>query len=308
MVKFTLRQCRYFQAVAEQGGIAQAARVLNLAQPSVSQAVEKLEEVTGLILFDRHHARGLTLTLQGRQFLEQVNHLYLQASQLEQHAAALAAGSAGEIRLGMFWSLSPFIASGLVQGFAQVAPQATIRLTELSLANLAEQLRQGALDLAITYERGANNAGLRMLTLTARRPTVLLSTHHPLAKRRHVRLADLMDEPYVMFDAPGSRTYFENLLAEYGMNPPIAFSSTTLEGVRSAVAAGLGFTILVVHPPSSTTYDGGAVKIMQIKEEVRPLNIVLAAREDARSEPLLQSFTEHVSSYFASKAGSLFRG
>ena len=62
MVRFTLRQCSYFRAVAENGGIAQAARALNISQPAVAQAIEKLEDVTGLRLFDRRHARGATLT------------------------------------------------------------------------------------------------------------------------------------------------------------------------------------------------------------------------------------------------------
>ena len=304
MVKFTLRQCAYFQAVAAHGGIAQAARALNLAQPSVAQALEKLEQVTGLVLFERHHARGLTLTLQGRRFLEQVNRLDLQARQLEREAMALATGTGGEIRLGMFWSLSPFFAAGLARGFAKQVPGATIRLTEMSLAELPERLRDGALDCAITYDRGGNMAGLSLQPLTALRPTVLLAADHPLARRRSIRLADLASEPYVMFDAPGSRSYFDSLLAEHGINPRIAFTSTTLEGVRSAVGAGFGFTILVVHPPSSTTYDGGMVKIRPIKDDVRPLNIVLATRDDAGPELLLKQFAGHVSAWFAARRGA----
>ena len=51
MVRFTLRQCAYFRAIAEHGGIAQAARALNMSQPSIAQALEKLEEITNLTLF-----------------------------------------------------------------------------------------------------------------------------------------------------------------------------------------------------------------------------------------------------------------
>ena len=68
-----------FPGRAEQGGIAQAARALNISQPSVAQAIDKLETVTGLVLFERHHARGLTLTMQGRLFLEHVTLLDAQA-------------------------------------------------------------------------------------------------------------------------------------------------------------------------------------------------------------------------------------
>lgn len=70
MVKLTLKQCAYFVAVAEQGGIAQASRVLNISQPAVAQALDELEHQFEFRLFDRHHARGTELTPQGRAFFD----------------------------------------------------------------------------------------------------------------------------------------------------------------------------------------------------------------------------------------------
>lgn len=75
MANFTLRQLDYACAVAGDGGIAQAARNLSISQPSVAQGLDKLEAATGLVLFERHHARGVTLTAQGRQFLHQARGL-----------------------------------------------------------------------------------------------------------------------------------------------------------------------------------------------------------------------------------------
>ena len=66
MVRLTLKQCAYFIAVAEQGGIAQASRALNISQPAVAQAIDKLEDQFNFKLFKRHHARGTELTIQGR--------------------------------------------------------------------------------------------------------------------------------------------------------------------------------------------------------------------------------------------------
>ncbi len=84
-----------------------------------------------------------------------------------------------------------------------------------------------------------------------------------------------------MLDGPGSRSYFEDLLDEIGISPRISYISTSLESVRSAVAAGFGFTLLVMRPPSPITYDGGRVKTLQIDNDVRPLRIVLASRDGA---------------------------
>lgn len=301
MVRYTLRQLTYFRAVAEQGGIAPAARALNISQPSIAQALEKLEQVTGLTLFERHHARGLTLTLQGRLFLRHASGLESQAQQVEREAAALAAEAAGEIRLGVFWTLSPFYAAGLIRGFDQLAPGVSVQQQEMSLADLADSLRQGRIDLALTYDRGGDPEGLSFVELAALRPMAVLAADHPLAGRRTVDLADLAGEPYVMLDGPGSRTYFEGLLAELGMSPRIAYVSTSLETVRSAVAAGFGFTLLVMRPPSPVTYDGRQVKTLPISNDVRPLRIVLAARAGAHHGLLLRRFAEHAQAYFAER-------
>lgn len=301
MVRFTLRQCTYFRAVAEHGGIAQAARVLSISQPSVAQALEKLEDVTGLILFDRHHARGLTLTLHGRIFLQHVTRLEQQAKQVEREAAMLAAEASGEIRLGVFWTLSPFYGAELIRTFLDRFPEVIIRQTEMSLADLAAKLRESSLDLTLTYDRGVDPQGLDFVELASLKPTVVLPASHPKADRESIDLAELADEPYVMLDGPGSRSYFEELLAEVGISPTISYVSTSMEAVRSAVAAGFGFTLLAMQPPSSATYDGGEVRTIRIENDLRPLRIVLASRDGAHRGLLLRRFTEHAISYFASK-------
>ncbi|SMO96191.1 LysR family transcriptional regulator [Paracoccus laeviglucosivorans] len=303
MVRFTLRQCSYFRAVAEHGGIAQAARVLNISQPSVAQALEKLEAVTGLILFDRHHARGLTLTVQGRSFLEHVLKLEEQAAQVEREAAALAAELAGEIRLGVFWTLTPFFAVDLIRRFAKAEPALTITPHEMSLVNLAEAVREGSLDFALTYDRGADTTGLNLLELASLQPMVVVSADHPLAHRTSISLSELESDPYVMLDGPGSRHYFEGLLAENGMTPRISYVSSSLEAVRSAVAAGFGFTFLVMRPPSSETYDGREVRTLAITDNVRPLRIVLASREGVHRGLVARRFAEHARSYFTEAVG-----
>lgn len=301
MVRYTLRQLGYFRAVAEHGGIAPAARALNISQPSIAQALQKLEGALGLTLFERHHARGLTLTLQGRLFLQHAAALAAGAEQVEREARALAAETAGEIRLGVFRTLAPFYAAELIKGFAQQAPGIVIRHTEMALTELAEVLRAGEIDLALTYDRGADLADLTVLELAALKPVVVVAADHPLAARGAVTWGELAREPYVMLDGPGSRAYFEDLLAEGGIAPPVAYVSTSLEAVRSAVAAGFGFTLLVMRPPSDITYDGRRVTTLPIDGPVRALRIVLAARY-AAPRGLLRRFADHAARYFDGQA------
>ncbi|MCC6303970.1 MAG: LysR family transcriptional regulator, partial [Rhodobacteraceae bacterium] len=75
MLKVTLRQIGYFVAAAETGSIAEAARIANVAQPSVSWAIQKMEELLGVELFIRQHARGVSLTAAGHRLLPQARSL-----------------------------------------------------------------------------------------------------------------------------------------------------------------------------------------------------------------------------------------
>ena len=303
MVRFTLRQCAYFRAVAKHGGIAQAARALNISQPSIAQGVDKLERVTGLKLFERHHARGVTLTLQGRVFLEHVSALERQADQVAREATALAAEISGEIRLGCFYTLAPFYMAGLIRAQLAAYPGVRVRSQEMHLTNLAEAVRDGTLDIGLTYDLGADLGGLAITELASIKPKVIMSAEHPLASNASIWLKTLANEPYVMFEGPGSRSYFEQLLAENNISPPIAYKSTSLEAVRSAVGNGFGFTLLVSHPSSELTYDLKRVRVIRIRDAVRPLRIVLAKRQSRGRELLISRFVAQTVIFFSAKAG-----
>ena len=298
MVRYTLRQCSYFRAVAEHGGIAQAARVLHVSQPSLSQALDKLEELTGLRLFDRHHARGLTLTPQGRAFLAHVAALERQAEQVAREASALAAELSGEIRLGCFYTLAPFYLAGLIRTHRLAYPGVRVNPCEMELTGLADGVRDGTLDLALTYASGADLGGLVLTRLSTVRPTVLLNADHPKASAGSIWLRELAHEPYVMFDLPGSRGYYEQFLTQNRLAPPIAYTSRSLEAVRSAVGNGFGFTLAAMRPSSGSTYDGKRVVALRIRDEVELLHIVLARRATRQNNLLLSRFTEHAAGFF----------
>lgn len=304
MVRFTLRQCSYFQAVARHGGIAQAARALNVSQPSIAQALDKLEGVTGLRLFDRHHARGTTLTRQGCAFLEHVTALTERAEQVAREAAALAADLSGEIRLGCFYTLAPFCMAGLIRSHRAACPGVRVTLREMDLTSLAAAVRDGSLDAAVTYDLGADLSGLTVTPLASIRPSVVIGADHPIASQDSVWLQDLADEPYVMFEGPGSRSYFEDLLARNGISPPVAYGSTSLEAVRSAVGNGFGFTLLAMHPKTPFTYDLKELKVLAIRDAVEPLSIVLAAREGRNGDMLVSRFVAQTMRFFDGQASA----
>ena len=193
MVRFTLKQCAYFIAVSEHGGISQAARVLNISQPSIAQALEKLESLTGLRLFERRHARGLELTAQGRSLLTHVKSLDDHAVRVEHEAALLRTGVAGRIRLGCFHTIAQFHLARLIREFGAAQPGILISAEEMPMDELTRAVLEGALDMAITYRIAPGLDALLVTEWAAISPHVILPEGHPLAGATPIRLRDLED-------------------------------------------------------------------------------------------------------------------
>ncbi len=299
MVKFTLKQCVYFRTVAESGGISQAARALSISQPSVSAAIDKLEAITGLVLFERHHAKGLTLTRHGSLFLEHVKKLEAMAEQVSVEAEALRLEAAGELRLGVFWTLAPFFLPKLIRGFQIQKPKVVIRPMEMSLRDLSAGVTSGKLDLALTYDLGNHSNDLKMQQLAESSLRAYVAADHPFAKRSEVHVDELRKEPYVMLDGPGSRDYFERVFSILGLSPHITFSSTSMETVRSAVASGLGFTFLAMQPPTLQSYDGGRLAALELRPQTNRLKVALASRQGNHESKVVTDFRAHATKFFS---------
>jgi len=293
MVNITLRQCFYFEAVAEQGGVAQAARALNLSQPAVAQAMDKLEALCDFPLFIRHHAKGFELTSKGRAFRLQAQAMIRQAQQLEQAIEAIHANRKGSIRLGCFQSIAPFYVASIVKQYRQSHPEINIEVSELLHDQLISKLLENELDLAILYNLELQNHALSWQRLAEARPYLILPPTHRLAKTKTVPLKDLEQDGYVLFDAPGSQEYFYRLFSHIGIKPTVSFRSTSLESVRSAVANGLGFSILSMRPDSSTSYDGNPISSVEIADNIESTPIVIAQNATVDLAPLHHDFIRY---------------
>jgi DNA-binding transcriptional LysR family regulator len=298
MVNLTIKQCAYFVAVAEQGGIAQAARVLNISQPAVAQAIDKLEHVFGFRLFERHHARGTELTPQGRAFLHSARDLLQQAERSEHDARAIAADLVGIVRLGCFHSIAPFYLAQIIRAHRDACPEVEITSSELRQDEILAGLDVGEIDLALTYDMSLDDCPIERHVVAELKPFLLLNERHHRASQSSIRLADMAQEPFVMFDGPSSRDYFEGILNTQGINPPVSYNSQSMESVRSAVANGLGFSLSVMKLGHSDTYDGGRVVSVPIADDINPLAIVLVRKQGSLPSGQIDNFSSFCEEYF----------
>lgn len=298
MVKITLKQCAYFVAIAEQGGIAQASRRLNISQPAVAQALDKLEHLFDFRLVERHHARGTELTPQGRAFFNSARSLLQMAERTEHDARAIAADMIGVIRFGCFHTIAPFYLPQIIRAHKNSIQNIEIASSELRQDEIISGINSGEFDLALTYDMSLEKYLVERQVVTQLKPFILLSERHHRASQSSIKLADMAQEPFVMFEGPSSRDYFESVLAAQGLNPPVVYNSKSMESVRSAVSNGLGFSLSVMKLGHRDTYDGGRVVSIPIVEDIDPLAIVLIRKKGSLLTGQIKNFWIFCEKYF----------
>src|SRR5260370_6353034 len=190
-----LRHLRYFLAVAEALSFTKAAAQLRVAQPALSRKVQDLEDEIGVDLL-RRSSRGVTLTAEGKVFLEEVRDLLKRADESVEKVRALARGEYGELRVGYAPSPTVEILPPALAAFQKAIPGVKLLLHDLSSDELISGLRNATLELAIMVEPfGEQTAGIEFEVLRTYPFCVAMTTVHPFALMKSILLANLSPVP-----------------------------------------------------------------------------------------------------------------
>lgn len=252
-----------------------AARELVVSQSAISSAIAALEKELDVQLLLRHHAKGLTLTAAGEEFHRELRSFLIHSDELAEIARSAAVGLVGQLSVGCFATLAPFMLPSLLSEFSKRHPRVEVSVVEAELAAVQSALRSGACEVALTYGLDLDDE-FDHLVIGRAAPYAIVSSADPLASQASVTLAELAERPMILLDLPHSGPYFLGLAGASGHEPIVRHRSSGFETVRSLVGAGLGFALLNQHPSSSDTYAGGSVHELAIEDEIDPLPVVLA--------------------------------
>ncbi len=148
MKNVTLRQLRYFEALAQQGHFGRAAETCSITQPALSVQIKELEDTLGVKLFERA-ARKVRLTGVGEDVLERAIDILRSVDALGDMARASQAGLSGRLRLGVIPTIAPYLLPAIVGHLAVSFPEVDVRLRETLTSRLLRELGEGRLDAAI---------------------------------------------------------------------------------------------------------------------------------------------------------------
>nr|BFE52659.1 LysR substrate-binding domain-containing protein [Saccharothrix mutabilis subsp. capreolus] len=182
-----LRLMRYVVTVADEGGFQRAADRLHVAQPALSRQVGQLERTLGVELFTR---RPTALTDAGRVFVASARRILGEADRLAELTRAAGRGEFGTVRLGHVVSASFEAVPRLVDVVSRRYPGVRVETTEAWSAELAEGLRSGRFDAALSRSL-PDDPDLDRLTVHREDLVVVVSDEHELSTMDKVTPADL---------------------------------------------------------------------------------------------------------------------
>lgn len=148
MTNLTLKQLRYFEALARHGHFGRAAEASAISQPALSMQIKELEEALGTALFDRG-ARTIRLTGFGEEFAPRAREILRLVEELEDTARIARDQMAGRLRLGVIPTVAPYLLPRVIAELTRVYPALDLHLRETITPKLLTELAEGRLDCAI---------------------------------------------------------------------------------------------------------------------------------------------------------------
>src|ERR1700761_7195067 len=148
MINVTLRQLRYFDALARHGHFGRAAEACSISQPALSMQIREMEKVLGGALLERG-ARQLALTKFGEELLQRVRDILRSVDELGDFARASRDRLAGRLRVGMIPTIAPYLLPKVIENLARLHPELDIHVRETLTPRLIKEVVEGRLDTAI---------------------------------------------------------------------------------------------------------------------------------------------------------------
>ncbi|MCB1458091.1 MAG: LysR family transcriptional regulator, partial [Nitratireductor sp.] len=148
MINLTLKQLRYFEALARHGHFGRAADACAISQPALSMQIRELEETLGTTLFERA-ARQVRLTSFGEEFAIRARETLRSVEELEDLARASRDRLIGRLRIGVIPTIAPYLLPAIISDLTRVHEGLDIHVRETMTSRLVQELLEGRLDTAI---------------------------------------------------------------------------------------------------------------------------------------------------------------
>jgi DNA-binding transcriptional LysR family regulator len=241
----TLRQLKVFEAVARRSSVTRAAEELYLTQPAVSMQVKQMERAIGLPLFEQI-GKKIYLTDAGHAMHHYSRVIMDQLREVGQVMEELKGIAGGHLRISVATTVNYF-ATRLLSAFCRRHQGVRVSLDVTNRQAILRQLENNDTDIVLM---GKPPDGLEVVAEPFMdNPLVVIAPpHHPLARKRLVRLTQLKGETFLMREqGSGTRIAMERFFSAKGLRPSSSAEMTSNEAIKQSVEAGLGLGVVSAH-------------------------------------------------------------
>lgn len=245
----TLTELKYIVALARDRHFGKAAQACSVSQPTLSVAIKKIEDELDVKLFERN-AHEITVTPLGQEIVQQAQSVLDQASMIRDIARRGKDPLAAPLRLGVIYTIGPYLLPDLVRQNLACTPQMPLMLQENLTVKLLEDLRAGDIDCAILAQPFPD-AGLAIAPLYDEPFMAAVPFGHALAQRPHISAQELKRETMLLLGHGHCfRDHVLQVCPEFAhfssTSQGIAqrFEGSSLETIKYMVAAGMGVTLV----------------------------------------------------------------
>ena len=245
----TLTELKYIVAVAREKHFGKAAEACHVSQPTLSVAIKKLEEELQVKLFERN-ANEITVTPLGEEIVRQAQSVLEQADSIREIAKRGKDPLAGALRLGIIYTIGPYLLPDLVRQVITLSPQMPLMLQENFTVKLLEELRTGEIDCAILAEPFPDT-NLAIAPLYDEPFVAAVPSSHPLAQRDNITAEELKSETMLLLG--NGHCFRDHVLevcpefARFSSNAEgirKSFEGSSLETIKHMVASGMGVALV----------------------------------------------------------------
>ncbi len=280
----TLTELKYIVAVARERHFGRAAEACFVSQPTLSVAIRKLEDELGVVLFERGSSE-VSLTAVGERIVVQAQRVLDEAARVKELAKQGKDPLAGALRVGVIYTIGPYLLPALVRQLLRDAPQMPLLLNESFTVRLLELLKNGEIDVAI-LALPLPETGVMIQPVYDERFMVAVPRSHPWARKRAVSADDLKKETMLLL---GTGHCFRDQVLE--VCPELSrfatdaegiqktFEGSSLETIRHMVASGLGVTVLPMSSIPEKTPRDSLIAYLSFRRPAPDRRVVLAWRK-----------------------------
>lgn len=244
-----LKLMRQYVAVAETLNFRNAAQRLNMSQPPLSAAIQRLEQRLGVQLLQRN-TRKTQLTQAGNVFLIEARQVLQQAERACKMARDAAAGIHGTIRLGFVDSIVDSLLAILIGSYRDSFPHVELQLQEATPPEQIESLRNDHLDLGLLVLPSVPPGNLFIEPICEDKMVAVMPHDHILVNLNKVHLSDLASLKWILLAEQHNPEMYSQVLKSChiaGFTPEIIHKPRQMQTTAALVSGGLGITLMPEH-------------------------------------------------------------